>query len=130
MSWLSLIIAIGAVWRITHLFHAEDGPWAIFLRLRHWAGGSVLGQALACFYCLSLWFALPVALYYAPTWFEAGLYWLAFSGGAIVIERISAPKPIVYEIPSQGGYDDMLRQESSLDTDHNRHNDQPCANNR
>lgn len=74
-------------------------------------------------YCLSLWFALPVALYYAPTWFEAGLYWLAFSGGAIVIERVSAPKPIVYEIPSQGGYDDMLRQESSMATDHNRHND-------
>ncbi|MCX7860263.1 hypothetical protein [Chloroflexus sp.] len=120
MPPITLIIAVLAIWRLTHLLHAEDGPWDLFARLRQWAGSGFWGQLLDCFYCLSLWCALPVALYYGATWIEAGLYWLAFSGGAIVLERLTAPKPVVYEMPFQGGTDVMLRQEPSTERDERR----------
>lgn len=120
MSPITLIIAVCAIWRITHLLHAEDGPWDGLARLRQWAGVGFWGQLLDCFYCLSLWCALPVALYYGATWIETGLYWLAFSGGAILLERLTAPKPVVYEMPFQGGSDVMLRQAPAIERDERR----------
>jgi hypothetical protein len=60
VSFTTFVIAVLAVWRITHLFYGEDGPYDIFLRLRRLAGTSFFGQLLDCFYCLSLWFAAPL----------------------------------------------------------------------
>ena len=34
--WLAL--GILAVWRVTHLLHAEDGPWDVLYRLRRRLG--------------------------------------------------------------------------------------------
>jgi len=41
-----------------------------------------------CFYCLSLWVALPLGLYLGITWLEKILYWLALSATAIIIQRL------------------------------------------
>lgn len=90
ISPISLVIAILAVWRITHLFWGEDGPWDLVVRLRRLAGSSVIGGALDCFYCLSLWIAAPMAWFMGHQWQERVLLWLAFSAGAILLERISA----------------------------------------
>src|SRR5215510_6716205 len=68
VSFTTFVIAVLAVWRITHLFFGEDGPYDIFLRLRRLAGRSFFGQLLDCFYCLSLWFAAPLAWLLAETW--------------------------------------------------------------
>jgi hypothetical protein len=90
---LALAWAVGAlaVWRLTHLLHAEQGPWGLAERWRSGAGNGLLGQALGCFYCLSLWVAAPVAAWLpgSPA-LPPGLLWLALSALAIVIERLTA----------------------------------------
>ena len=60
-GWYELLLAVLAVWRVTHLLHAEDGPWDVVARLRGWAGDGLLGRMMDCFYCASLWVALPAA---------------------------------------------------------------------
>jgi hypothetical protein len=90
VSPISLVIAILAVWRVTHLFWGEDGPWDLVVRLRRVAGNTMVGSALDCFYCLSLWIAAPMAWLIGHGWQERVLLWLAFSAGAILLERISA----------------------------------------
>lgn len=92
VSPVLLVIAVLAVWRVTHLFWGEDGPWDLFVWLRRLAGNTLIGNALDCFYCLSLWIAAPLAWLLGHTWLERGLLWLALSGGAILLERISAER--------------------------------------
>jgi hypothetical protein len=87
LSITSLTIAVLATWRLTHLLWGEDGPWSVFARLRRAAGDGFFGQLLDCFYCLSLWIAAPIAWWTGIDWIERGLLWLAFSGGAILLER-------------------------------------------
>ena len=86
--WLAL--GILAVWRITHLLNAEDGPWDVFVQLRRLAGKGFLARLLDCFYCLSLWIAAPVALGIGTEWAERLLLWPALSGGAILLERVTS----------------------------------------
>jgi hypothetical protein len=89
MSLYFLAIGVLAVWRITHLFNAEDGPWDMVVRLRRMVGPGVIGQAMDCFYCLSLWVSLPVALLIGSHWLERALLWPAISGAAILLERLT-----------------------------------------
>jgi hypothetical protein len=103
---VTLIVVILVVWRVTHLLWAEDGPADIFAHLRRLAGSSFLGRLLDCFYCLSLWVALPLAWVSGSGWLERGLLWLSISGGAILLERVTsqtraAPPPpaIWHETP-------------------------------
>jgi hypothetical protein len=84
--WLAL--GILCVWRITHLLQAENGPWDIIVRLRQVAGEGFWGKLLDCFYCLSLWIALPFAFVLGKTLTEQFLLWPALSAGAILAERI------------------------------------------
>jgi hypothetical protein len=42
-----------------------------------------------CFYCLSIWVALPLGIYFGTGWLEKILLWLALSGAAILLEKIS-----------------------------------------
>jgi hypothetical protein len=85
----SLLLGVLGVWRITHLIQAEDGPWDLVARLRARAGSGVLGQLMDCFYCLSLWIALPLALALGAGWLEQVLLWPALSAGAILLERLT-----------------------------------------
>ena len=94
MPFYWLAVAILGVWRITHLLHAEDGPADVFLRIRQALGSNMAGKALDCFYCLSLWIALPFAYWLGQTWGERILLWLAASAGAILLERITAPRSV------------------------------------
>ncbi|KNZ32580.1 MAG: hypothetical protein AD742_10865 [Methylibium sp. NZG] len=85
-----LALAALAVWRTTHLLHAEAGPGQIFERLRARAGSGVFGQALGCFQCLSLWVALPMAAFLADGGGELALLWLGLSAAAVLLERVTA----------------------------------------
>lgn len=87
MTFIGLVVGLLAVWRITHLLQAEDGPWEVVLRLRRAAGQGMLGRLLDCFYCLSLWVAAPVALLVGEGTVARLLLWPALSGGAILLER-------------------------------------------
>jgi hypothetical protein len=92
-SITSLLIAILSVWRITHLFWGEDGPWDLFVRLRRLLGEGFWGGLMDCFYCLSLWVAAPIACLLGGSWLERGLLWTGLSGGAILLERATERRP-------------------------------------
>ena len=113
MRFYWLIIGTLSVWRVTHLLAAEDGPWQVMVRLRRHAGEGFFGELLDCFYCLSIWIAVPVAVLIGEGWRERVLLWLALSGGAILLERATArfePVPARY-IEDVEDDDGMLRKE-------------------
>ena len=89
MRFYLLVLGILCVWRVTHLFNAEDGPWDLMVRLRQRAGTGLWAKLLDCFYCLSLWIAAPLAYAIAKQWRERLLLWPALSAGAILLERLS-----------------------------------------
>lgn len=89
MSALALAVAVLATWRVTHLITAEDGPWNAVARLRVAAGTSVWGQLMDCFYCSSVWIALPFTLWAGEDWLTRLVAWPAISGGAILLERLT-----------------------------------------
>jgi Protein of unknown function (DUF1360) len=93
MGFYDLLLGVLGVWRLTHLLAAEDGPGEVLARFRRALGEGFWGGLLDCFYCLSLWVALPFALLLAPGWRERGLAWLALSAGAILLERGAARAP-------------------------------------
>jgi hypothetical protein len=72
---------------LTHLLNDEDGPWDASVRLRQWASDTFWADLLDCFYCLSLWVAVPFAALLGEELLEKFLLWLAFSAGAILLER-------------------------------------------
>ena len=85
-----LVIALLAIWRITHLLGREDGPFGVLRRFRDALGRGEASQLVHCFYCLSLWVALPFAWMLASTgWVEGALLWFGLSGGAILLERVT-----------------------------------------
>jgi hypothetical protein len=84
------VLGVLAVWRVTHLLYAEDGPWDTIVRVRRLAGAGLWGRLLDCFYCLSLWIAAPLAVLLGSGWAERLLLWPALSAGAILIERVTS----------------------------------------
>lgn len=90
MDLYNLVLGILAVWRVTHLLQAEDGPWDVVVHLRRRAGAGFWGQLLDCFYCLSVWAAAPFAVYVGHGLGDGIVLWLALSGGAILLERATA----------------------------------------
>jgi hypothetical protein len=94
------IVAALAVWRTTHLLVLEDGPGGLAARLRAALGAGLWASLLACFYCLSLWIALPFALALGEGAIKCIVLWLGLSGAACLLERIGergAPPPTFYE---------------------------------
>ena len=104
-----LLIGTLVVWRLTNLFYGEDGPWNLLAQLRLLAGNGFWGDLMDCFYCLSLWIALPFGLMLGENWKERLLLWPAFSGAAILLQRMSSKaesktesKPIVIFSEDEG----------------------------
>jgi len=99
-----LILGVMAVWRITHLLNAEDGPWNLLVRLRRFAGDHFFGELMDCFYCLSLWISAPIAYVIGDSLKEDLLLWPALSAAAILLERLTLKTkedaaPIFFEEP-------------------------------
>jgi len=112
VSFYWLTIGILAVWRVSHLLYAEDGPGDIFARLRRSAGQGFWGRLLDCFYCTSLWVALPLAAWLGETWKQRLLLWPALSAGAILLERLTAKgeqNTLILQAEAEET-DDVLRQ--------------------
>ena len=85
-----------AVWRVTHLLSAEDGPWDCLARLRAALRSGFFHKLATCFYCLSLWIAAPLAAWLGRTWPERFLLWPALSAAAILLERITTRETATY----------------------------------
>lgn len=110
MRFYWLIISALAVWRVTHLLSAEDGPWDIVVRIRKKMGSGFAGRLLDCFYCLSLWVAAPFAYFVGETVRERFYLWLALSGGAILLERVTSREVAPFPYIEEGDTDAMLRK--------------------
>lgn len=116
MRFYWLVLAVLAIWRLTFLLQAEDGPWDMVLHLRRRLGDSYWGKLMDCFYCLSLWIAAPFAIILGEGAGEILLLWPALSGGAILLHRatgggateIGLQRPYYYE--EQGVEHGMLRR--------------------
>jgi len=83
----AFVAGILAVWRITYALTMEDGPARVLVRLR--AGVGRWTSVLDCFYCTSIWTAVPVALALGATLADRMLLWLALSGGACLAHRFT-----------------------------------------
>ena len=99
---VSLVICVFAIYRAALLIYEEAGPFGVIERLREgvqkhpWRFNPgpdgdlfrALGEGLECFRCLSVWVALPVAVWLRwPDVVWMLLTWLALSGGAIIIKE-------------------------------------------
>lgn len=87
MNILYLVLSVFVVWRLTHLLSKEDGPFDIIFILRKKTGNGFFGKLMDCFYCLSIWVALPFGIWLGQTWIEKILVWLALSGVAALLEQ-------------------------------------------
>ncbi len=84
--WRFVLCAL-ALWRVTHLLAGEDGPWDLIVRLRAGLGSSMFGRLMDCFYCLSLWLSLPLAIWLSSGWIGLLVNWQALSGAACLLEK-------------------------------------------
>ena len=91
-SALLFILLILTCWRITHLFSKEDGPFNLVYHLRKKAGAGFFGSLLDCFYCVSVWVALPLGIYAGKNWLEKLLYWWSLSGAACLLEQATTDR--------------------------------------
>ena len=82
-----LVLSVFAVWRITHLFSKEDGPFDMIYAIRKKAGAGFFGKLLDCFYCCSVWIALPFGIWLGNSVAEKLLCWAAISGAACLMEQ-------------------------------------------
>jgi len=89
-TWLVLFLVCSlATWRLTHLMVAEDGPFDLICHLRRLLGDSQAGRAMDCFYCSSLWLAMPMALMITRSPLDWLFAWLSLSGAASLLERLT-----------------------------------------
>ena len=102
--WYRLVLGVLVTWRLTHLLHAEDGPWRILVRLRGaLARSGMLRQLTECFYCLSLWVAAPFAYLLGETWTERLLLVPALSAAAILLARHPQQPPMPEYVEGPAG---------------------------
>lgn len=86
------VIASLAVWRITHLISKEDGPFNVIFKIRKQIGQGFLGHLLDCFYCLSIWIAIPFGIWVGENTIEKIICCIAVSGTACIIEKLTDKK--------------------------------------
>jgi hypothetical protein len=111
--WYWLLLGVLATWRVAHLLQSEEGPWRLLARTRN-ALSPWLGGVLACFYCFSVWIALPAALLLGETWPERCWLWPALSAGAILLERLLVPAtPWYAEDPPKETPHELLRPDET-----------------
>jgi len=97
MLYFYFLTAVLATWRITHLLSKEDGPFEVIFLLRKKLRNRVWGSLVDCFYCLSIWTSLPAGFWLGKDWKEIICYWLAVSGAACLLEKLTAKEqPVQY----------------------------------
>jgi len=113
--WARFVMAVLATWRVTHLLASEDGPADLIVRFRALLGQSTAGRLMDCFNCLSLWIAVPAALFVSNRPLEWLISWLALSGGACLLERMGQEPPLgvnPMSQPVEGEVNNVLRSET------------------
>ena len=86
---LRFLLSALATWRLAHFVVAEDGPGDVVVRLRAMAGDGFLGAIMDCFYCASVWLAVPFAFFVTSDPVNWICSWLAISGAAALLEQMT-----------------------------------------
>ena len=93
VNWLILLISALATFRLSLMLSSEEGPLAIFARIRRKVPPKTNpGRGIRCFMCWSIWIAAAVTLYLL--WLGMitkeilPLYWFAVSGAAVLVHEI------------------------------------------
>ena len=76
------------------MFSKEDGPFDVIFLLRKKAGEGFWGNLMDCFYCLSIWISLPPGIWLGSNVMEKILLWLAISGAACLLEKITTKNEV------------------------------------
>lgn len=115
---VGFVVGVLAVWRASHLLALEDGPGRLVARLREaLPAGGFGASVLGCFQCLSLWVAVPFALWWVEDWTQRGIAWLALSGAACLLERAArepVPPAMFYEGDKEDTHE-LLRRSAAGD---------------
>lgn len=85
--YFHFVIAVLAVWRLTHLLSKEDGPFDLMYKIRKQIGQGFFANLLDCFYCLSIWVAIPFGIWIGHTVIEKIICCLALSGAVCLIQK-------------------------------------------
>jgi hypothetical protein len=92
VNWPLFFLASMATYRLALMGSSEEGPAAIFARLRHKVPPKTNpGRGIRCLYCWSVWIAGLITLLFvyrqdvSPR--DAPLYWLAVSAAAIALHQ-------------------------------------------
>jgi hypothetical protein len=119
--WFRFVLAVLATWRVTHLLANEDGPADVVVRVRLWLGDRLIGKLMDCFNCLSLWIAAPAALFVSRHPAEWLFSWLALSGAACLLERVTQAPAVIESIPEleEGEINHVLWKETHRDPNGN-----------
>ena len=112
--WGRLVLAVLATWRVTHLLASEDGPADLMVGFRTLLGQSILGKLLDCFNCFSIWVAAAAALFVSSRPLEWLFSWMALSGAACLLERLTQEPVVIQPMPqpTEGDMSDVLRSET------------------
>lgn len=87
MQPMIFLLACLAVYRLSRMLSDEEGPFEVFTTIRTLGKPETwIGRGLACIICLSVWIALPFALWidYSGDWV---LTWLALSGVTVLLRK-------------------------------------------
>jgi hypothetical protein len=87
MGPLTFALSALFVYRLSRMLTDEEGPFKVFTKLRGLAKPDTwVGRGMECIMCVSVWVALPVALWIdlAGEW---ALTWLALSAITVIIRR-------------------------------------------
>ena len=91
MTALWFVVCVLAVYRVTRIVVAEEGPFGVLTRLQEWAAlhqRGCIGRGLLCFLCVSFWLAGGAALLVPGlAWGERALAWLGIAGAATILWR-------------------------------------------
>jgi hypothetical protein len=93
MNWFIFLISALATYRLSLMLSSEEGPLAIFARLRRKVPPKTNpGRGIRCSFCWSVWIAAVVTLYLlwlgTITKEISPVYWFAISGASILVHQI------------------------------------------
>lgn len=87
ISTQAFVLCALAVWRLSHLLAYEDGPFDLVVRLRQRVGNGFFGSLMDCYYCVTVWIAIPFALLLTHDVVTGLVTWLALSGAASALYK-------------------------------------------
>jgi hypothetical protein len=87
---VALALAALATYRLARMISGEEGPGAIFTKLRGRFDpdqATWIGRGLNCQLCVGFWLALPIALLVAPLDWSLLLAWWGIAGAAALLAK-------------------------------------------